>query len=88
MVVEHDEETMWEADYIVDLGQVPAKKGRNCRPRNGSELAAHPTSYTGYYLSGQKSIPVPSERRPGNGHWLEIKGAAENNLKNIDVKSR
>ncbi|NLL65116.1 MAG: excinuclease ABC subunit UvrA, partial [Clostridiaceae bacterium] len=87
LVVEHDEETMWEADYIVDLGPGAGEEGGEIVALGtAQELAAHPTSYTGYYLSGQKSIPVPSERRPGNGHWLEIKGAAENNLKNIDVK--
>ena len=87
IVVEHDEDTMYAADHIVDIGPEAGV--------NGGELVAQgtvedimncPESITGQYLSGKKKIEVPETRRKGNGKFLEIKGAAENNLKGIDVK--
>lgn len=86
IVVEHDEDTMKEADYIVDVGP-----GAGC---HGGQIVASGTiddiiraedSVTGQYLSGVKKIPVPSRRRAGNGRVLSIRGASENNLKNADV---
>lgn len=86
LVVEHDEDTMYAADYIVDVGPGSGVHGgqivcagtvddiKNCR-----------NSITGQYLSGKKSIPIPKTRRKGNGKFLKVIGAAENNLKNIDV---
>ena len=87
IVVEHDEDTMYAADHIVDIGPEAGV--------NGGELVAQgtvedimncPESITGQYLSGKKRIEIPETRRKGNGKFLEIKGAAENNLKGIDVK--
>lgn len=87
IVVEHDEDTMYAADHIIDIGPEAGI--------NGGELVAQgtvedimncPQSVTGQYLSGRKKIEVPLTRRTGNGKFLEIKGAAENNLKGIDVK--
>ena len=87
IVVEHDEDTMYAADHIVDIGPEAGI--------NGGELVAQgtvedimkcPRSVTGQYLSGKKKITVPEIRRKGIGKFLEIKGAAENNLKGIDVK--
>ena len=87
IVVEHDEDTMYAADHIVDIGPEAGI--------NGGELVAQGTvedikkcrrSITGQYLSGRKKIEVPEERRKGNGKNIEIKGAEENNLKGIDVK--
>ena len=87
IVVEHDEETMYEADYIVDIGPGAGIHGgelvcggsvddiKNCKE-----------SVTGQYLSGAKKIPVPQKRRTGNGSFLKVVGARQNNLKNIDVK--
>ncbi len=86
LVVEHDEDTMYAADWIIDIGPGAGS--------NGGEVVATGTaedimnvaeSITGQYLSGKKSIPIPDIRRKPNG-WLEVKGAAENNLKNVDVK--
>ncbi|HYF75453.1 MAG TPA: excinuclease ABC subunit UvrA [Candidatus Nitrosocosmicus sp.] len=87
LVVEHDEDTMYAADYIIDMGPGAGVHG-------GQVVAAGPLdtilaceeSITGQYLSGKKVIPVPESRRKTNGKWLEIKGANENNLKNLDVK--
>lgn len=87
LVVEHDEDTMHAADYIIDIGPGAGVHG-------GEVVAAGPLdaiiaceeSITGQYLSGKKKIPVPEERRKPNGKWLEVKGAKENNLKNIDVR--
>ncbi len=87
LVVEHDEDTMRCADYIVDVGPGAGVHGGEI-VASGSidDIMAEPKSITGQYLSGKKKIPVPSERRKGNGKYLEIIGAKENNLKNIDVK--
>lgn len=87
IVVEHDEDTMRAADYLIDIGPGAGE--------NGGEVMAAGTpkqversrkSLTGQYLAGKKSIPVPTERRDGNGLAIQLKGVQENNLKNIDVK--
>ena len=86
IVVEHDEETMRAADYIIDIGPGAGINGGTVVAAGSVEdLCACPDSVTGQYLSGKKKIPVPAVRRKGNGHQLLIRGACENNLKNIDV---
>ncbi len=86
IVVEHDEETMREADYLVDIGPgAGIHGGKVVACGTPEEVAANPASITGAYLSGRKKIEVPAVRRAGNGKWLTIRGARENNLKNIDV---
>ena len=87
IVVEHDEDTMLEADYVVDIGPGAGIHGGNV-VFSGSveELKKCENSITSDYLTGRKKIPVPDKRRKGNGNFLTIKGANENNLKNIDVK--
>ena len=86
LVVEHDEDTMREADYIVDIGPgAGVHGGQVVACGTAQEIMDNPASITGDYLSGRKKIPVPSERLTGNGHFLTVKGAAENNLQNIDV---
>ncbi|MBQ9413955.1 MAG: excinuclease ABC subunit UvrA [Clostridia bacterium] len=86
IVVEHDEDTMRAADYIVDIGPgAGIHGGEVVACGTPEEIAACEKSLTGQYLSGKKKIPVPDSRRPGNGHFLTVKGAAENNLKAIDV---
>ncbi len=86
IVVEHDEDTMREADYIVDVGPGAGSHGGQIVATGSLEdICAEERSITGQYLSGVKKIPVPSSRRTGNGKTLEIRGASENNLKNIDV---
>ena len=86
IVVEHDEETMEAADYIVDIGPgAGIHGGEVVAVGTPSEVAKCKTSVTGDYLSGRKFIPVPKTRRSGNGHFLSIRGASENNLKNVDV---
>jgi excinuclease ABC subunit A len=86
LVVEHDEETIRRADYVVDLGPGAGKTGGYLVASGApAEIAANPASLTGQYLSGQMSIAVPSERRSMNGKALAILGAHGNNLKNIDV---
>ena len=85
IVVEHDEDTMREADYIVDIGPEAGEKGGTIvATGTAKELMENPNSITGAYLSGRLSIPVPEERRKPSG-WLTVKGAQENNLKNVDV---
>ena len=87
IVVEHDEETMRAADYVIDIGPGAGVNGGTVVAAGSIEdLCACPESVTGQYLSGKKFIPVPAERRKGNGHRLFIRGARENNLKNIDVE--
>ena len=87
IVVEHDEETMRAADYVIDIGPGAGVNGGTVVAAGSIEdLCACPESVTGQYLSGKKFIPVPAERRKGNGHSLLIRGARENNLKNIDVE--
>ena len=86
LVVEHDEDTMRAADYIVDIGPgAGVHGGQVVACGTAEEVMNTPGSITGDYLSGRKKIPVPSERRKGNGNVLTIRGAAENNLRNVDV---
>src|SRR5690606_26944829 len=86
IVVEHDEETMREADYIIDIGPgAGAHGGRVVAAGTPAEIQEIEESITGQYLSGRRQIPVPRERRKPNGHWITVRGARENNLKNIDV---
>ena len=86
IVVEHDEDTMRAADYIVDVGPGAGSHGGEIVAAGTLEdIIAKPASLTGQYLSGVKKIPVPSKRRKGNGNKLQISRAAENNLKEIDV---
>ncbi|MBR3439311.1 MAG: excinuclease ABC subunit UvrA, partial [Clostridia bacterium] len=86
IVVEHDEETMLAADYIVDIGPGAGIHGGNLVYSGTVEgIKKCKESVTGQYLSGKKSIPVPEARRQGSGKTLTVHGAAENNLKNIDV---
>nr|WP_237243819.1 excinuclease ABC subunit UvrA [Spiroplasma clarkii] len=86
IVVEHDEDTMKEADWIVDIGPGAGLNGGEIVAQgNFDQICAAPNSLTGQYLSKKLQIPVPKKRRGGNGLKLEIVGAAENNLKNIDV---
>lgn len=87
IVVEHDEDTMREADYIVDIGEGAGVNGGKVIYAGDVEgIMKCENSVTGQYLSGKKKIAVPETRRQGNGKYLEIIGAEENNLKNIDVK--
>ena len=86
IVVEHDEETMRAADYIVDIGpRAGIHGGEVMAAGTPEEVMACETSLTGQYLSGKRRIEVPKSRRPGNGRFLTVRGAAANNLKNIDV---
>ena len=86
IVVEHDEDTMRAADYIVDIGPgAGVHGGQVVACGTAEEVMNTPGSITGDYLSGRKKIPVPTERRKGNGNFLTIRGAAENNLQNVDV---
>ncbi len=86
IVVEHDEDTMRAADYIVDVGPgAGVNGGRIVCAGSVDDICACPESVTGQYLSGKKKIPVPETRRAGSGRFLRICGAKENNLKNIDV---
>ena len=87
IVVEHDEETMLASDYIIDIGPgAGVHGGEVVAAGTPEEIMACKSSLTGDYLSGRKKIEVPKTRRTGNGHKLQIKGAKENNLKNIDVE--
>lgn len=86
IVVEHDEDTMREADFIVDVGPgAGIHGGEIVAAGTPDEVAACTRSITGDYLSGRRVIPVPEKRREGNGSFIHIRGAQENNLKNIDV---
>ncbi len=86
IVVEHDEETMMASDYIVDIGPGAGIHGGEVVAAGTPEdIMKNERSLTGAYLSGRKKIPVPEKRREGNGAYLTIKGARENNLKNVDV---
>lgn len=87
IVVEHDEDTMLKSDYIVDIGPGAGIHGGEIVAAGTPEqIMKNPKSVTGDYLSGRKKIAVPSERRPGNGKFLTVYGARENNLRGIDVK--
>ena len=86
IVVEHDEETIRTADYVVDLGPGAGEHGGHVVAEGGvAEIMAEPTSLTGDYLSGRRRIPTPDRRRPGDGRSLTVVGASENNLRNLDV---
>lgn len=86
IVVEHDADTMFAADYIVDIGPGAGIHGGEIVAQGTvEEIMSNEASITGQYLSGRKTIPVPEKRRKGNGHFLKIKGAEQNNLKSVDV---
>ncbi|MEW5705821.1 MAG: excinuclease ABC subunit UvrA [Actinomycetota bacterium] len=86
IVVEHDEETMREADHIVDIGPLAGEHGgRIVATGKLGEIMSNPKSITGQYLSGKRKIEIPEQRRIPTGEWLSIKGASEHNLKGIDV---
>ncbi|MBD0384136.1 excinuclease ABC subunit UvrA [Paenibacillus sedimenti] len=87
IVVEHDEDTMMAADYIIDIGPgAGIHGGQVIAQGTPKELMEDPNSLTGQYLSGKKFIPIPSARRKPNGKWIEVKGAKENNLRNVSAK--
>ena len=87
IVVEHDEDTMHAADCIVDIGPAAGEHGgRVVAQGTAAEIMKCPESLTGQYLSGKRFIPLPEKRRVGNGTFIEIQGAKENNLRNIDVR--
>jgi len=87
IVVEHDEDTMLAADYLIDVGPgAGAHGGEIVAAGTPKEVMENPRSLTGQYLSGEKFIPLPIERRVSDGRFIEIKGAKENNLKNVNVK--
>ena len=87
IVVEHDEDTMRAADYLIDIGPgAGVHGGQVVAAGTPAEVMANPDSLTGQYLSGKKKIEVPAVRRPGNGKVLKVIGAAENNLRHIDVE--
>ena len=86
IVVEHDEDTMRAADYLIDIGPGAGSHGGTVvAAGTPEEVMANPNSLTGQYLSGKKRIEVPPHRRIGNGKWLTVRGARENNLQNVDV---
>lgn len=87
IVVEHDEETMKEADWLIDLGPGAGVHGGQVVAEGTPEdIAQNTESLTGHYLSGKKKIEIPKQRRPGNGKSIVVEGAMENNLKGIDVE--
>ena len=87
LVVEHDEDTMYVADQIIDIGPGAGVHGGNVIAQGtAEEIKLISESITGQYLSGRKQIPVPKKRRKANGKYIEVKGAVEHNLKNINVK--
>lgn len=87
IVVEHDEDTMYEADHIIDIGPAAGAHGGQVVAQGTVEdIKACPESITGQYLNGSKYIPIPATRRQPNGNWLEVVGAKENNLKKLTVK--
>lgn len=87
IVVEHDSDTMLQADYLIDIGPKAGREGGYIMAAGTpEEVMANPNSLTGKYLSGKERIEVPKKRRKGNGKFIEIKGCAANNLKNVDVK--
>jgi len=87
IVVEHDEDAMRAADYLVDMGPLAGSKGGEVTAAGTvEEVLKNPNSLTAKYLNGEKCIPLPSLRRKGNGKFLELRGARTNNLKNVNVK--
>lgn len=86
LVVEHDEDTMRQSDWLIDLGPGAGIQGGEIVVSGTPEqVMAHETSLTGGYLSGRLSIPIPKKRRPGTGEFLMVRGARENNLQNLDI---
>ncbi len=87
VVVEHDEETMWAADHIIDIGPGAGDNGgRVVASGSIEDVLSTSGSITGEYLSGRRQIPVPERRREPNGNWLTVRGARQHNLKDIDVR--
>ncbi|GAA0067136.1 MAG: excinuclease ABC subunit UvrA [Clostridium perfringens] len=87
IVVEHDEDTMREADYIVDIGPGAGEHGGEIVASGTlDEIMSNKNSLTGQYLTGSKKVELPEERRKGNGNFITVKGAKENNLKNVTAK--
>lgn len=87
IVVEHDEDTMYASDYIIDLGPGAGVHGGEIVAKGTvEEIKNNPNSITGQYLSGRKKVEVPKQRRKPNGKWIEVVGARENNLNNLNVK--
>ncbi len=87
IVIEHDEDTMMQADWLIDVGPGAGEFGGEIiASGTPKQVAKNKKSITGQYLSGKKFIPVPLERRSGNGRFIEIKGAAQNNLQSLDVR--
>jgi excinuclease ABC subunit A len=86
VVVEHDEETMWRADNVIDMGPGPGKRGGEVVVNGDvADVMSEPRSVTGDYLAGRQQIPVPDERREADGH-IHVRGARQHNLKNLDVE--
>jgi excinuclease ABC subunit A len=86
LVVEHDEETIRRADYVVDIGPAAgAHGGEIVAVGTPEEVACNPNSVTGLYICGARKIDLPAERRAPNGHSVTVRGAREHNLKDIDV---
>lgn len=87
IIVEHDEDTMYASDYIIDLGPGAGVHGGEIIAKGTvEEIKSSPNSITGQYLSGRKKVEIPKKRRKPNGKWIEVVGAKENNLKNINAK--
>jgi excinuclease ABC subunit A len=87
IVVEHDEETMMESDYLIDIGPGPGVHGGHIVAEGTpAQVMENPDSITGLYLSGKKRIEIPAKRRQPNGKWLKVTGARENNLKNVKAE--
>jgi excinuclease ABC subunit A len=87
LVVEHDQETIERADYVIDLGPGAGRLGGQLVAQGTPDaIRAHPDSLTGQYLAGRKAIPIPRERRPGTGARIVVRGAREHNLRSIDVE--
>jgi excinuclease ABC subunit A len=86
LVVEHDEETMRSADYLIDVGPGAGELGGQIVAAGPLDEFLESGSLTAQFLKGERAIPTPEERRSGNGKWIEVRGARENNLKNVDVR--
>src|SRR5207253_7143760 len=87
LVVEHDEETIRTADWIVDIGPGAGEHGGEVVAEGTlKDILREPRSLTGAYLSGRRRVPLPPRRRTARGEWLVVRGAREHNLKNVDVR--
>src|SRR5690606_18339439 len=87
LVVEHDEDTIREADHVVDIGPgAGIHGGRVVAQGTPADVMAAPESITGQFLSGAREIPIPERRRKPRGRWVELKGCRQNNLQDVDVK--